>query len=117
MGNDVAKNCANRMAIGAMSNVTDLERPVIQRMSEKLSDIAKREGSKDLVTKEEFAEALNGLEISQSDRDILDRIFVLGTVRGVVALLRGIAVSLDVRHSYLEAMRPYAVQALIPLPM
>lgn len=77
MGNDVAKNCANRMAIGAMSNVTDLERPVIQRMSEKLSDIAKREGSKDLVTKEEFAEALNGLEISQSDRDILDRIFVM----------------------------------------
>ena len=52
MGNDVAKNCANRMAIGAMSNVTDLERPVIQRMSEKLADIAKREGSKDLVTKE-----------------------------------------------------------------
>ena len=41
MGNDVAKNCANRMAIGAMSNVTDLERPVIQRMSEKLADIAK----------------------------------------------------------------------------
>ena len=77
MGNDVAKNCANRMAIGAMSNVTDLERPVIQRMSEKLSDIAKREGSKDLVTKEEFAEALNGLEISQSERDILDRIFVM----------------------------------------
>ena len=37
MGNDVAKNCANRMAIGAMSNVTDLERPVIQRMSEKLT--------------------------------------------------------------------------------
>ena len=77
MGNDVAKNCANRMAIGAMSNVTDLERPVIQRMSEKLADIAKREGSKDLVTKEEFAEALNGLEITQSDRDILDRIFVM----------------------------------------
>ena len=77
MGNDVAKNCANRMAIGAMSNVTDLERPVIQRMSEKLSDIAKREGSKDLVTKEEFAEALSGLEITQSDRDILDRIFVM----------------------------------------
>ena len=77
MGNDVAKNCANRMAIGAMSNVTDLERPVIQRMSEKLADIAKREGSKDLVTKEEFGEALNGLEITQSDRDILDRIFVM----------------------------------------
>ena len=77
MGNDVAKNCANRMAIGAMSNVTDLERPVIQRMSEKLSDIAKREGSKDLVTKEEFGEALSGLEITQSDRDILDRIFVM----------------------------------------
>ena len=77
MGNDVSKNMANRMAIGAMSNVTDLERPVIQRMSEKLADIAKREGSKDLVTKEEFAEALNGLEITQSDRDILDRIFVM----------------------------------------
>ena len=62
MGNDVAKNCANRMAIGAMSNVTDLERPVIQRMSEKLADIAKREGSKDLVTKEEFGEVFSEVD-------------------------------------------------------
>ena len=36
---------------------------------------------------------------------------VLFLVR-VVSCLRGIAVSLDVQHSYLEAMRPYAKQAL-----
>lgn len=77
MGNDVSKSMANRMAIGAMSNVTDLEKPQIAKISEKLKDVAKRQGSADLVTKEEFGEALTGVDVAQSDRDILDRLFVM----------------------------------------
>ena len=74
MGNDVAKNCANRMAIGAMSDVTDLERPVIQRMSEKLAIL--REGSK-IRDEGGVRGGIKWKEITQSDRAILDRIFVM----------------------------------------
>ena len=31
----------------------------------------------------------------------------------MISCLRGMAVTLDVQHSYLEAMRPYAKQALL----
>ena len=77
MGNDVSKNMANRMAIGAMSNVTDVERGHLVCMSFNLKDIGKRQGNPNIVTKEEFHEAFQGVEISQSDRDVFDRLFVM----------------------------------------
>ena len=77
MGNDVSKNMANRMGIGAISNETDVERGHLVRMSFNLKDIGKRQGNPNIVTKEEFHEAFQGVEISQSDRDVFDRLFVM----------------------------------------
>ena len=77
MGNDVSKNMANRMAIGAMSNVTDVEKAQLIKMCFNLKDIGKRQGNPNIVTKEEFHEAFQGVDVSQSDRDVFDRLFVM----------------------------------------
>mmetsp|Transcript_26464 Transcript_26464/g.87598 ORF Transcript_26464/g.87598 Transcript_26464/m.87598 type:complete len:202 (+) Transcript_26464:79-684(+) len=77
MGNDVSKNMANRMAIGAMSNVTDVEKAQLIKLCFNLKDIGKRQGNPNIVTKEEFHEAFQGVDVSQSDRDVFDRLFVM----------------------------------------
>ena len=57
-----------------MSNVTDVEKAQLIKMCFNLKDIGKRQGNPNIVTKEEFHEAFQGVDVSQSDRDVFDRL-------------------------------------------
>lgn len=77
MGNDCPRSCANRMAIGAMSTVTDVEKAVVAKLRDGLADLARRGGNPNMISKDDYRQALGSVEIIESDRDILDRLFVM----------------------------------------
>lgn len=76
MGNQVGKG-ANRMAIAAMSNVTHIEKRELAALQSKFKEIAAREGNPNMITRTEFAEALQVVGVNQNDADILDRLFTM----------------------------------------
>ncbi|KAJ8598659.1 hypothetical protein CTAYLR_003061 [Chrysophaeum taylorii] len=77
MGNDVPRGAANRMAIGAMMCVTDIEKPTVSRLRDAFADLAKRSGNPKMLAKDDYNAALATIDLIDSDRDILDRIFVM----------------------------------------
>ena len=78
MGNDVSKNMANRMAIGAMSNVTDIEKAQLKQIAIRLKDISRRNSGDGVkIKKDQFEEALDNCDVTKSDRDVLQRLFVM----------------------------------------
>mmetsp|Transcript_6203 Transcript_6203/g.8726 ORF Transcript_6203/g.8726 Transcript_6203/m.8726 type:complete len:205 (-) Transcript_6203:199-813(-) len=77
MGNDVPRSCANRMAIGAMMSVTEIEKPQIKKLRDSFADIARRSGNPHMIARDEYYEGLNSVDLVESDRDILDRLFIM----------------------------------------
>ncbi|GMI50485.1 hypothetical protein ScalyP_jg2410 [Parmales sp. scaly parma] len=76
MGNDIGKG-ANRMAIAAMANVTQFEKRELLALQRKFSDFASREGNPHTITRSEFREALESVGVTESDTEILDRLFTM----------------------------------------
>ena len=76
MGNDIGKG-ANRMAIAAMANVTQFEKRELLALQRKFSDLAAREGNPNTITRAEFREALEIVGVTESDTEILDRLFTM----------------------------------------
>jgi len=76
MGNDLGKG-ANRVAIAAMANVTSLEKKELLKMQKQFLEVAQVQGNPNTITKAEFAEALSSVGVSESDREILDRLFIM----------------------------------------
>lgn len=46
-------------------------------MQKSFMEIAQRQGNPNTLTKDEFAEALEGVGIVESDSEILDRLFIM----------------------------------------
>jgi Ca2+-binding EF-hand superfamily protein len=76
MGNDIGKG-ANRMAIAAMANVTQFEKQELLALQRKFHELAKRGGNVNTISRNEFREALESVGISESDTEILDRLFTM----------------------------------------
>mmetsp|Transcript_21384 Transcript_21384/g.42709 ORF Transcript_21384/g.42709 Transcript_21384/m.42709 type:complete len:201 (+) Transcript_21384:234-836(+) len=76
MGNDIGKG-ANRMAIAAMANVTQFEKRELLALQRKFSDLAAREGNPHTITRSEFRESLEAVGVTESDTEILDRLFTM----------------------------------------
>jgi len=77
MGNDIGKGAANRMAIAAMSNVTSIEKKELLQMQKAFAEIAGRSGNPEVISKDEFSEALASIAITESDKEILERLFIM----------------------------------------
>ena len=65
------------MAIAAMANVTQFEKRELLALQRKFSELAKREGNPHTITRGEFREALEIVNVSESDTEILDRLFTM----------------------------------------
>lgn len=76
MGNQVGKG-SNRMAIAAMSNVTHIEKRELATLQSKFREFASREGSPQMISRNDFNEALAAVGVNQNDIDILDRLFTM----------------------------------------
>ena len=79
MGNDVPRSCANRLAIGAMSSVTEIEKAQIRKIRDKFAELG---GGSNVISRDDFVEGLDTVELVESDREILDRLFVMLDRRG-----------------------------------
>ena len=77
MGNDIGKGASNRMAIAAMSNVTSVEKKELMQMQKIYAEIGSRSGNPDIITKDEFQEGLATVTITDSDKEILERLFIM----------------------------------------
>ena len=65
------------MAIAAMANVTQFEKRELLALQRKFSDFASREGNPHTITRSEFREALESVGVTESDTEILDRLFTM----------------------------------------
>ena len=65
------------MAIAAMANVTQFEKRELLALQRKFNDFAQREGNPHTITRSEFREALESVGVTESDTEILDRLFTM----------------------------------------
>lgn len=81
MGNDVSKG-SNHMAIAAMAHVTHLEARELLMLQKKCAELARREGNPQNIGREHFEEALQLVGITENDKEILDRLFIMFDISG-----------------------------------
>jgi Ca2+-binding EF-hand superfamily protein len=81
MGNDVSKG-SNHMAIAAMAHVTHLEARELLMLQKKFAELARREGNPQNINREHFEEALQLVGITENDKEILDRLFIMFDISG-----------------------------------
>jgi len=76
MGNDLGKG-ANRMAIAAMANVTNLDKKELLSLHKKFQEIAERDGNPNTLSRHDFRDALEEVGIVESDKEIVERLFTM----------------------------------------
>mmetsp|Transcript_11020 Transcript_11020/g.33042 ORF Transcript_11020/g.33042 Transcript_11020/m.33042 type:complete len:199 (-) Transcript_11020:157-753(-) len=78
MGNDVPRSCQNRLAVGAMMSVSEVEKPLVRKVRDKFVDVGSRSGNPKFINRDEFDEALATIQdLADADRQILDRLFIM----------------------------------------
>jgi len=76
MGNDLGKGTA-KMAIAAMSNVTNFEKKELFALRAKFKSLADREGNASNISRTDFREAIEEVGVVESDAEILERLFTM----------------------------------------
>ncbi|KAJ8610864.1 hypothetical protein CTAYLR_009144 [Chrysophaeum taylorii] len=78
MGNDVSAESQRTSYVAAMASVTALERKEMLAMRDKLSKAAQLSGSNpNTVSREDFGRAIEEIGVTDSDLEILDRLFTM----------------------------------------
>ncbi|CAM9415711.1 unnamed protein product [Phaeothamnion confervicola] len=78
MGNASTKDGKPRMAMGAMANATRFEGEELVLLQKKFFDLSSREdGQMSTITRAEFREALEAVEVVEDDVQIFDKLFTM----------------------------------------